>query len=346
MKAERKPVLVLVALVLLAFVVLGLSSRAISATYQNAQFTQFTPVNDTVVITAQNNGYNVSNATLITPFSFTLNGSTFSVYVSYIAQGSAIISMNGSTYLLSLHKPNLIRRSRTNNFYVQVTSVSYSSKPNTVNLFFYSTGHLPTPILNSTYNINPNSTTLVQVPGTAAIIELNSQTRGSARLVIANFTTSITTTPPDYNPILVLNLTTISSSNVTTSLAVNYPCLANPDSFAPFKLMPNGSWTQLVNFTTNVAACNITFAVPADPVVGLFQMAQPISLTSTPTTTAAPSTTIVPIVVSTTIIQSMASLPSYDWAAVSIVIIIILIILYIALTKKKPVKTKEAKQRE
>jgi hypothetical protein len=101
-----------------------------------------------------------------------------------------------------------------------------------------------------------------------------------ANVIINNVTANYTTTPAGtttFTKLVVLNFSVVNSTTANPltgasfSVTMGIPCGSNT---APYKLI-SGVWTPLT-YTSDTAACTITFIVPADPVVGLF---------STPVTT-------------------------------------------------------------
>jgi hypothetical protein len=167
----------------------------------------------------------------------------------------------------------------------------------------------------SVYNISSVKPTLVNVSQDATTISLLSNVPTSAELTVTNVTGSVTP-PPSYKALIVLNVSTVSPANVTTTLTMAYPCSLPSDEVAPYKLTANG-WSEISTFSVNAASCSITFAKPSDQVVGLFQYQQPtttvMATTSLATTTA---------LVNATPITQPQSKGGYILAVIIIVVII------------------------
>lgn len=93
----------------------------------------------------------------------------------------------------------------------------------------------------------------------------------TANVLFANVTTSYSTLPDvsgkSFSKTAVFNVSI--SANTATSLSINmtvgYGCGANPE---PYELIGN-TWTAL-SYATNTVSCTVTFSIPSDPIVGLF----------------------------------------------------------------------------
>ncbi len=71
--------------------------------------------------------------------------------------------------------------------------------------------------------------------------------------------------------ILAVNFS-VNNRNVSVNATMNYPCSIASADVAPF-ILRNGDWMPIVPFDVNAAACAVTFAVPSDPVIALFDIA-------------------------------------------------------------------------
>ncbi len=122
------------------------------------------------------------------------------------------------------------------------------------------------------------------------------------------------------------------TNGTTLTVTVRYPCNLPSSSIAPY-IYINGAWTAITPFTVNSSACTVTFSVPGDPVVGVFQIPAARTTTVLPTTIA---TTIAP----TTIVTPPVTPPSNAtlYAAIVIIIVIVIIIavwLYLRTRRKR-----------
>ncbi len=130
-------------------------------------------------------------------------------------------------------------------------------------------------IPNSTYNfvvsVPSNTETNITYSKANATLSITSSNNVNTNVIISNVTSNYTSTPfvsyTHYSKVVLLNLTMVNStpSTMVYGLTIGIPCGSNA---APYKLI--GSSWHLLNYTSNTAACTITFNVPADPVIGLF----------------------------------------------------------------------------
>ena len=89
--------------------------------------------------------------------------------------------------------------------------------------------------------------------------------------------------------IKVINYT-FSNRNISVNVTMHYPCTTPASDITPF-ILRNGTWQEITPFTVNVAACTVTFAAPADPVIALFNTNSTSATTTLNTTTTEPATT-------------------------------------------------------
>ena len=141
--------------------------------------------------------------------------------------------------------------------------------------------------------------------GAVLSIKSNGGNTITANVLIANLTTSTSSTPrspsTSFTKLLVLNVSVSTNTNAPTNsinyaLTVAYPCGSNA---APYKLnATTGAWTALSysrNTTAAPASCTISFTIPPDPIVGLF------SSSPAPTGPLNGGTIVVPTTISTTV---------------------------------------------
>lgn len=134
-----------------------------------------------IVITPASNGYLIANIPQIYPFNFTLNGSYFQPYLSYITPTSTGFSLNGSIYALGMNQAAAIRSTPNYTYYAKLVNISYYSKPQNVNIYVYSVLHysaLQTTLktsssIASTTTIMPTTT---EATSTVAAVEQTSMT--------------------------------------------------------------------------------------------------------------------------------------------------------------------------
>ena len=118
--------------------------------------------------------------------------------------------------------------------------------------------------------------------------------------------------------ILVAINYSISNSSVSSNVTIHYPCSVNYSGIYP-SIFRNGTWQKIHPFTLNVAACTVTFAAPADPVIALFN-----SLHSNSTTV---NTTTLPQTTTSTTTPSQ----NFGFSLVFVIIVIIIIVVIVAI---------------
>ncbi len=183
-------------------------------------------------------------------------------------------------------------------------------------------------IFNSSYNITPNSNTIINVPDSGTTIVLGSvSSSGSVSVIITNVTGSTTTSPQSYKLLETLNVSTMPPLNITITVTMKYNCSLPSNSIAPYELTGTGTWNPINPFTVNSTACTVTFAIPTDPIIGIFQYQQPATTSTIPLITTSLATSI-----TTTVPASAASSKSSSaltWVAILAIAIVILAIVYI-----------------
>jgi hypothetical protein len=327
------------AVMLLVVVAMALFTVSYSVSTQkaaNAEFIQQGSLgNPPAIITPISNGYDVSNISEINPFIIIINGSLFRLSVNYITPSGVGLLINGSVYTLNANKPVQIRQTPVYNFYAELSNTTTFSKIQTANVLFYSETRAPSYQINLTYNLTSHPLVL-STAGINASVAISSPNAATARILVSNVTHFAANIPLNYEPVLVLNIS-ISSPNVSNliiSATMNYSCSIVAGAIRPYKLI-SGTWTPISQYSLNRKGCSMTFRVPPDPIVGIFQNTTYVSptiitlLTSVPTTAA--TTTVQPVIQKT----SPGTVASGWWIATILVIVIIVIaILAYALLKR------------
>lgn len=289
------------------------------------------------IISATSNGYNISNITLINPFSFTLNGSSFSVHISYINHNSTGLVINNSVYALYLNNgPVSIRNTSTHDFYAKLVNVSYYSKQQSVAVLFYSINRPNQPILNNTYNLKLGVPLTINVSKGLSVTLESNQSAALVNLDVSNVTNAIIL-PNKYTPIMLLNVSVLSLPvmPISVSLSASYNCSLDSSKIEPFKLYSNGTWEMISNASINASNCTVSFDIPPDPIVALFYG----NFTPVSTSALTTASTIVP----TTIPATTKGNPNaIIYVVIIIVIVIILIVADLALNGRKRKREKNA----
>ena len=134
-------------------------------------------------ITKTSNGYDVTGLTQFNTFNITM-GSLIQGTENYITPSTAGITLNGTSYALSLNSPVQIGSNATATRFVQLTNISYVPLQQTVNLQFYAVfGPAPLVAPNSTTNNsssnNGNSGATTTIPVVANNTSGNNQSSGT-----------------------------------------------------------------------------------------------------------------------------------------------------------------------
>ncbi|VVB76744.1 Uncharacterised protein [uncultured archaeon] len=131
----------------------------------------------------------------------------------------------------------------------------------------------------------PTSNVIVYAPANTVVtlnytnanvlFSITSSNSVTANVLIDNLTSSYSSTPvassTNFAKFVVLNFSVTDSvtnnalDDATFTVTMDVPCGSNA---APYKLI-GSTWTAL-SFTSNTAACTMTFDIPADPIIGLF----------------------------------------------------------------------------
>jgi hypothetical protein len=291
------------------------------------------------IFTNVSDGYDISNISLINPFIMVINGSVFKPSINYITPSYAGLMLNGSIYVLNTNIPVLIRQTPSYNFYAKFLNSSYLSKIQTANVLFYSVTRAPFYLLNSTYSLSSTPLNL-SIQGINASVAVSASNATMAEIHVSNLTHSITNAPTNYKPLLVLNISISNSTHnsaITVSTTMNYSCSINAGAIMPYELI-NGTWNPISKYTLNRQYCSITFNVPVDPVVGVFQNTAYVSTTVSTLLTSVPTTISTTTVQPAIIVKSNAATNTNQWIIIVLVIVVIVILLYIVLRRPKTKK--------
>ena len=286
-------------------------------------------------------GYIVANVSIITPFSVDVNGTTINAYITYINYNATGFVLNGSVHALYLNTPFLIRKTGARYFYAELVNVSYYTKTKTVDIYLYSELPPPAASINSRYNLTAGTPRQIRVLGTGAVLTIESSVPAHMSVVAYNVTRSIFVRNGNLTPILILNVSLSTFTNVTASLAIPYPCLESPGAAVPFKLY-GSTWKKIPQYSVNVSSCSVLFGIPADPTVGLFLNGSYASQQGSS------STSSIPVIQPSTSVQ-LSPLPpqtepsAWEYMAVALIAIAVAAIAYYMLRESgKPARKKQA----
>ncbi|MEM3215837.1 MAG: hypothetical protein QXS17_02895 [Candidatus Micrarchaeaceae archaeon] len=170
---------------------------------------------------------------------------------------------------------------------------------------------------------------LINFTNEKAIINVYTTSSASVpvNVSVANVTSTAPAAPANYTLINALNVSISTNATISSNVTIAYPCSTPATSIAPF-IYENGTWNPITKFFANPVTCTVSFAMPKDPIVGIFSKTVTTTVSTTLTTTQTTVPTTIPV----------TPAPSNSAAiALVVVIIIVIVIIVIAyyLTKSK-----------
>ncbi|MDE1865253.1 MAG: hypothetical protein KGH94_01275 [Candidatus Micrarchaeota archaeon] len=248
--------------------------------------------------------YLIDNLTTPNSESFALNGTRFNLTVNFISVNDTGITVDGKNYTLLVESSQQLLDNGQYNYSIDLKRISYIPAEHTVNLTVCGFPDFSVPpttrtpfLINSTYNVTQTPET-VSLEGLGSI-NLSSNSLIQVWLRITNVTNSIV--PPPFNrTVLAFNVVAVNAQNalanqtVSLTMRLNYSCSIPSNSVAPYKLSQSAVWTPIKPFSINSTSCSITFQIPTDPIVALFESVAPPITTSVSTTISTTSSTTIP----------------------------------------------------
>jgi len=185
--------------------------------------------------------------------------------------------------------------------------------------------------ISITSNISSSSPLVLSLPNTRSVLSIYTTSAASAPIVahIANVTQQVSSLAkpwPNYTLINAVNVSIKTTAPITAFFVEHYPCSIPSDLVAPY-IFKNNTWLAITNYTVNATACTVSFYIPSDPIVAIFEK-------SVPTTTTTSIATTIPTTIPTTVYypspspKPRSSIVVEALALIIIVIIIILVLLY------------------
>lgn len=287
------------------------------------------------------NGYFISGAGENSTFNITLTDKDFNFTINKISNSSADIEINNNSYSIAVGKYITISSISNPQFsyILNLSGISYSKGRNALSFYLISmrkeylfnfTG-FPLSQKIITYNSIPNIIDIEDINTTLTIIPSNSQNQ---HLTVSNETPGrfMPKLPPGFKTLLSLNVSLDNSTaNTTITMAYNYNCSINPQDLKPF-ILTNSSWFPLKS-SVNLTRCDITFTIPADPVISIGYYSGIVNITKPVTT----NTTLKNNTATTPKTASNVSSGNLDITIVVLAVIILIIIIY--LFKKRKITT-------
>ena len=101
------------------------------------------------------------------------------------------------------------------------------------------------------------------------IVSTNSQSCFSISALNIKSTGEWPKAPSGSSALTVLNLT-VSNQNASVNATIGYPCNVSSSSIAPY-ISVNGTWVEITPFAVDSATCALSFHVPVDPIIAIFE---------------------------------------------------------------------------
>jgi len=179
--------------------------------------------------------------------------------------------------------------------------------------------------ISITSNISSSSPLVLNLPNARSSVYIYTTSTTSAPIVanIINVTqqvSSLAKPKPNYTLINAVNLSIITTAPITLFFVEHYPCSIPSDLVVPY-IFKNNTWLAIANYTVNATACTVSFNIPSDPIVAIFEK-------SVPTTTTTSIATTIP---TTIYYPSPSPKPSSPIVVEALILIIILIAIILVL---------------
>lgn len=305
------------------------------------------------VIELGNGCYQVTNMTSPDYVIVNINGSSFYVRDNFVSPTDTGITIDNQThYTLSLNSNYSISKNSRYNYTISLERISYLPIIQTVVLDICAA-----PVQNITTTAKPiiiktqNETTQLNISISSpleinfthydAVIGISSGitnvlsnstpkqnlSKPKIQLSIKNVSNPAIPTPPHYTKIRILNITLNSTSKTILDSDINasidYNCSIPSGSIQPF-IYQNNTWEVIAHFSINAKACTANISIPADPIVGLFELQ---AITSTTHTSNSTTTTTSTVPTTTITQQSSSGSNKEEYTIIGVMAIVVIIIL-------------------
>jgi len=265
--------------------------------------------------------------------------STITYYEQFAPPGryNFVFNLTNANYTLYTYTTSLVISYQPTGAHFVSTTVTTSTTTST-------TTSIPTTSLTTTIppsqkaisitaNISSSSPLVLSLPNTHSTLSIYTTSAASTPIAahIANVTQQVSgfaKPQPNYTLINAVNVSIKTIAPATAFFVGEYPCSIPSDLVAPY-IFKNNTWFAITNYTVNATACTISFYIPNDPIVAIFE--KNISTTTT-TSIATTIPTTIPTTTPTTIYYPPPSpKPSSPLVAEALILIIILIIIILVL---------------
>ncbi|MGC8662499.1 MAG: beta strand repeat-containing protein, partial [Candidatus Micrarchaeia archaeon] len=151
---------------------------------------------------------------------------------------------------------------------------------------------------NISSTISVSSPITLNLPNAMATVQIYSNTilpvSIQARIANATNTIGIPKPPLNYTLLRAVNISVNTKSSISLFFEENYPCSINSSLIKPF-IIKNNAWDPISNYTINSTICAVSFYIPNDPIVGIFEKTNLTTITNslpavTTSSTTAPTT--------------------------------------------------------
>jgi len=143
--------------------------------------------------------------------------------------------------------------------------------------------------LNITSTISSSSPLVLSLPNTHSTLSIYTTSTASTPIAanIANVTqqvSSLAKPQPNYTLINAVNVSIKTTAPITALFVEHYPCSIPSGLVAPY-IFKNNTWLAITNYTVNATACTVSFNIPSDPIVAIFEKSVPTTTTTSIATT-------------------------------------------------------------
>ena len=182
--------------------------------------------------------------------------------------------------------------------------------------------------INITSTISSSSPLVLSLPNVRSTVSIYTTSTASTPIVahIANVTQQVSSfakPQPNYTLINAVNISIETTAPITAFFVEKYPCSIPSDLVVPY-VFKNNKWLSITNYTLNATACIVSFNIPSDPIVAIFEK-------SVPTTTTTSIATTIPTIPTTIYYPSPSPKPSPIVVEALILIIILIAIILVLL---------------
>ncbi|MGC8710616.1 MAG: hypothetical protein ACP5RF_03355, partial [Candidatus Micrarchaeia archaeon] len=216
------------------------------------------------------------------------------------------------------------------------TTVTTSTISTTIPTTSVTTTIPPTQASNNvTSTVSASSPLILTLPNAMATVNIYATSASPApvKAHIANVTSiamSIPKPQQNYTLVSAVNVSINTTTNVTILFTEHYPCSIPSSLVAPY-LLKNNAWVPTFNYTVNATLCTVSFYIPKDPIVGIFEK----TLATTSVSTTVPTTSIMPTTIPAPVPTPS---PASVWSIVAIIAVLIILLAiysYMMMHRKK-----------